>query len=56
MDDNAAAELGDTVEAVMMAIDNTLARIDPLTIEDLQTVEKLVRARSALQRDRSTER
>jgi hypothetical protein len=41
--------LGDTVEAVIMAIDSKLASMEPLTIEDLQIVEKLVQAKARLE-------
>jgi hypothetical protein len=54
--DDSSAKLGDTVDAVLMAIDSKLASLDPLTIDDLDTVEKLVRARARLERGGDVEK
>jgi hypothetical protein len=56
MDNGASAKLGDTVDAVLMAIDSKLASLDPLTIDDLHTVEKLVRAKARLERGEDVDR
>lgn len=43
----------DTIDAVLHAIDSKLLGHDPLTLEELELVEKLTRARALLQEMRA---